>query len=115
MKADNKKIARKKLRIATKRTTASSVISLITGILSIIILVSMIIVSAVYKGVAGQIIGIVPLITLIFNVAAFIIAYRQFKVENVRLGIVSAAAVINGCMVVVFLVLYLVGFYLIFK
>lgn len=119
MLLDNYKAAkmRKKriIKIATKKLPASVIVAFITGILSFILFIAMCVISAINLGNAGQIVGIVPVISVIINAAAFFISYQNLKREDVKKGFVSISAFLNGGMVIIYLVLYLIGFYVMFR
>lgn len=116
---DNYKAAKRRrrriLKIETKKLPGTVVAAFITGVLSFAVFIAMCIISTINLGKAGQIVGIVPIVSLVFNACAFFVSYRNLKREDVKKGLVSAAAFINGGMVIIYLVLYLVGFYIIFK
>ncbi len=111
----NNRRRRRKLRVASKKNSPFTVLTLCAGIFSFAVFIAICILSAVHKGEYGVMAGIVPLIMLAVNIICFAQAYRQLFKENIREGIVSLSAIINGGMVVIYLVLYLVGFYLIFR
>lgn len=111
----NNRKRRRKLRVSSKKSSPITIVTLCAGIISFVVLVTLCIISAVYKGKYGSTAGIVPLGMLVINIICFASAYRQLHKENILEGIVSLSAVINGGMVVIYLVLYLIGFYLIFR
>ncbi len=116
---DNYKAAkwrkRRILKIATKKLPVSVIAAFILGVLSLIMFIAMCIISVINLGNAGQIVGIVPIISLIVNAWAFFVSYRNLKREDVKKGPVSVSAFLNGGMVIVYLVLYLLGFYIMFR
>lgn len=111
----NNRKRRKKLSVYSVKNSPITIVTLCAGIISFVVLLALCIVSAVYKGDYGVVAGIIPLIMLVVNIICFASAYRQLYKENIREGMVSLSAIINGGMVVIYLVLYLVGFYLIFR
>ncbi len=106
---------KRRLRIATKKLPFSVAAAFAAGILSFIVFAGMCVISVINLGNAGQIVGIVPIIMLAVNVCAFFVSYQNLKREDVKKGLVSASAFLNGGMVIIYLVLYLLGFYMMFR
>ena len=111
----NNRKRRRKLQVSSKKNSPITVLTLCAGILSFVVLLALCIVSAVHKGEFGSAAGVVPLSMLVINIICFASAYKQLHKENIREGMVSLSAIINGGMVVIYLILYLIGFYLIFR
>lgn len=106
---------RHRLKLSNKKLPVSVIAAFIVGILSVILFVVMCIISAVNAGHAGQIAGVIPLCALIINITAFLLSYENLKREDVKKGPVSIAAFLNGGMVIVYLILYLIGAYMMFR
>ena len=66
--------------------------------------------SAVKRGNAGIVVGVIPFIALILNITGLILAYRNLKNESVKLKHVYIGLISNGLLVFFYLVLYVVGF-----
>ena len=102
-------IKKQTITFSRKYVTASSVISIIFAILSVVSFIFMCIYSAVNKGEAGSVAGIVPIFAMIINLAGFVLAYANFKRENVKMKYVTIGAVSNALLLIAYLFLYLTG------
>lgn len=113
-KAINRKImARKKrreaLRASVKKIPVSVYIALLISFISIISFLVICIVSATKKGNAGLIAGFVPIVAALFNVIGLVLSYSCFKMDDIRSKVVSIATILNGFMVIIYLLLYILG------
>lgn len=86
------------------------IISYSFAVFSIISAFALCIYSAVNKGNAGFIAGVIPLIALMLNITGLILAYRNLKNESVKLKHVYIGLISNGLLVIFYLVLYVIGF-----
>lgn len=112
-KKNRKRIARKKrreaLRVSVKRIPVSVYAALLIAIVSIVSFLAMCIISACNKGNAGLVAGFVPILAALFNVIGLVLAYSCFKMEDVRNKVVSIATILNGFMIIMYLLLYILG------
>lgn len=103
------------LKIAKKKQPVTVIMAFMAGMASLCAFIILCIVSAVNKGAGGEYLGIIPIIFLLLNIISFIVSYQKLKAEDIKKGLVSAAACINGVMVILYLILYLIGFYIMFS
>ena len=75
---------------------------------SILIITS--ILSAISKGNAGIIAGILPMFAMNISIAGLVLAYRSLRNDDVKLKHVYTGLITNGLLVIVYLVLYIIGF-----
>lgn len=112
-RVNRKRIARKKrreaLRISVKRVPVSVYIALVIGLLSIISFLIICIVSAFDKGNTGLIAGAVPVVAALLNVIGLVLSYSCFRMDDVRNKFVSFATILNGFMIIMYLLLYIYG------
>ena len=111
MKDRDKKIVRKKkaIKMSAYIVTKKLVASICIAIISLLGFVGVCIYSAVMKGNAGFIVGIVPLFLMLCNIAGLMIAYSEIKKDNVKVKYVTIGTLSNGLIVVLYLFMYIVG------
>ncbi|MBE5938455.1 MAG: hypothetical protein E7265_10555 [Lachnospiraceae bacterium] len=108
-KKEARKKRRKAMRVSASKVPLSIYFSLAVGILSLISFFLVCAIAAANKGAAGIWVGTVPLIAGLANIFALIIAYKGFKMDDVRSKWVSVASIINGIMIILYLLLYIIG------
>ena len=107
----NNDIQRKRMSYYNRKyVPASTKLSIIISIVSVISFMYVCIYSAFNGGNAGLIVGIVPMIAIVLDLIGFILAYVNFKKEDVRVLYVTLGAVLNAILVILYLFLYLTGF-----
>lgn len=100
---------KKKLKIVTTKVPSTVIVSLCIGLVSFAAFVTMCIISAVNLGKAGLIVGIIPIAATACNIFGFMLSYRMLKKDDVKIGWVSAAAFLNGVLVLLYMILYIWG------
>ena len=85
---------RKRIRFSDKKHPKHGIISVVLGVLSIIILFTLCIVSGHAKGRAGMEIGALGLATMVLSIIGFVPA---------------VGSVLNGIMILLFMVLFIKG------
>ena len=112
-RVNRQRIARKKrreaLRISVKRVPVSVYIALVIGLLSIISFFIICMVSAFDMGNTGMIAGAVPIVAALLNVIGLVLSYSCFRMDDVRNKFVSFATILNGFMIIMYLLLYIYG------
>lgn len=108
-----RKQARKKrreaLRVSVSKIPVEVYISMIIGFLSMVSFIVVCILSAINRGNAALWVGVIPIIATVCNAGALFLAYRCFKLDDVRNKWVSIAAIMNGFMVIIYMLLYIMG------
>ena len=74
---------RKRIRFSDKKHPKHGIISVVLGVLSIIILLTLCIVSGHAKGRAGMEIGALGLATMVLSIIGFVLAVRCNKEEDI--------------------------------
>lgn len=110
-----KKRRRNALRIANRKQPVPVVMTFLAGVVSLCTFIILCIISAINKGAGDEWLGIIPIVCLIINLISFVVSYNKLKAEDIKKGLVSVAACINGIMVILYLILYLVGFFIMFQ
>lgn len=90
----------------------TAILSIIIAGISVVSFVCVCIYSAYNAGDGGVWTGTVPIIAMFMNLAGFILAYVNFKVEKVKIQYVTIGAVLNALILILYLFLYLLGFYM---
>ena len=83
---------RKRIRFSDKKHPKHGIISVVLGVLSIIILLTLCIVSGHAKGRAGMEIGALGLATMVLSIIGFVLAVRCRNIRNfffMRIGFIS--------------------------
>ena len=95
---------RKRIRFSDKKHPKHGIISVVLGVLSIIILLTLCIVSGHAKGRAGMEIGARGLATMVL-----VLAVRCNKEEDIYHVTPAVGSVLNGIMILLFMVLFIKG------
>ena len=104
-------IKRKKPRkVIISRVSNELISSFVFAVVSFSILIITSILSAISKGNAGIIAGILPMFAMIISIAGLVLAYRSLRNDDVELKHVYTGLITNGLLVIVYLVLYIIGF-----
>ncbi|MDD7521414.1 MAG: hypothetical protein SOW12_07120 [Lachnospiraceae bacterium] len=104
-------IKRKKPRkVIISRVSNELISSFVFAVVSFSILIITSILSAISKGNAGIIAGILPMVAMIISIAGLVLAYRSLRNDDVKLKHVYTGLITNGLLVIVYLVLYIIGF-----
>ena len=97
---------RKRIRFSDKKHPKHGIISVVLGVLSIIILLTLCIVSGHAKGRAGMEIGALGLATMVLSIIGFVLAVRCNKEEDIYHVTPAVGSVLNGIMILLFMVLF---------
>ena len=87
---------RKRIRFSDKKHPKHGIISVVLGVLSIIILLTLCIVSGHAKGRAGMEIGALGLATMVLSIIGFVLAVRCNKEEDIYHVTPAVGSVLNG-------------------
>lgn len=111
MKDRDKKIIRKKkaIKMSAYKVTKKLAASICIALISFLGFVGVCVYSAIMKGDAGFIVGIVPLFLMLCNIVGLMIAYSEIKNDNVRVKYVTIGTLSNGIILVVYLLMYIAG------
>lgn len=111
MKDRDKKIVRKKkaIKMSAYKITKKLIASICIAIFSLCGFIGVCIYSAMMKGNAGFIVGIVPLFLMLCNIAGLIIAYSEIKKDNVKAKHITIGALSNAFILIVYIIMYILG------
>jgi len=91
--------------------TKLGIISAIIGIVSVLGFLTISIISGLNKGNGGIILGIIGIVLFGLSAFGFYLSYQSFKQRDIFYRFPIIGAVLNGIMTVVFLILYILGFW----
>lgn len=101
--------SRKKIRFTDKKHPIKGLISVALGGIVILVLSLLLFFSSASKGNSGMAVGVIGVLELIASFVGFILAVRCFKEEDVYMTTPTIGAIVNGFLVIVFLLLYVIG------
>lgn len=83
--------------------------STIIGVLVVLGFITISIISSSDNGEGSLIIGIIGLLLLAIAVFGFVISYKAFKEKDIFYSLPIIGSILNGIMIIVLLVLYILG------
>ena len=92
---------RKRIRFSDKKHPKHGIISVVLGVLCIV--------SGHAKGRAGMEIGALGLATMVLSIIGFVLAVRCNKEEDIYHVTPAVGSVLNGIMILLFMVLFIKG------
>ena len=95
---------RKRIRFSDKKHPKHGIISVVLGVL-----LTLCIVSGHAKGRAGMEIGALGLATMVLSIIGFVLAVRCNKEEDIYHVTPAVGSVLNGIMILLFMVLFIKG------
>lgn len=101
--------SRKRIQFTDKTHPVQGIISVILGFCSLVLLFALCILSGRAKGMSGIEAGILGVVDLVVSLVGFIMAIRCYRKEDIYLITPSLGATINGLLVILCMVLYIVG------
>jgi hypothetical protein len=107
--SQRKKRKKDGLRLTDKKHPIQGIWSTILGILSIVIFLILCIMSGEARGASGIEIGFMGLLCGAISIAGFALALLALRLENIRQLFPSLGVVINGLMILLYLIVYIVG------
>lgn len=104
-------IKRKKemIHFSGRRHTKLGICSMVIGIMSILGLLAASILSGIYHGQGGIILGVAGIGLFALSVFGFVLSYKSFKKKDIFYRFPIVGAVLNGFMTILLLVIYMLG------
>ena len=105
------RIKRKKemIHFSGRRHTKLGICSMVIGIFSILGLLAASILSGIYHGQGGIILGAAGIGLFALSVFGFVLSYKSFKKKDIFYRFPIVGAVLNGFMTILLLVIYILG------
>jgi hypothetical protein len=97
------------IHFSGRRHTKLGICSMIIGILSILGLLAASILSGIYHGQGGIVLGVVGIGLLALSVFGFVLSYKAFKKKDIFYRFPIIGAVLNGFMTILLFVIYILG------
>lgn len=97
------------LRLTDKRHPISGIVSSILAVVSFVSFAAACIMSGMNGGNAGFGIGLVGISCFLVSITGFIIAWISLHQENIRSLFPTAGSLVNGILIIIYMVLYILG------
>ncbi len=100
---------RRKIQFTDKKHPMMGIASMVMSFVSLIIMFALFIGSGNAQGQGGMVYGYLGMLNLILSVVGFVLALKCLKKDDVYLTTPTIGSVLNGMIIIIFLMLYLVG------
>ena len=100
---------RKRIRFTDKKHPVMGIVSIGISIVAWILMIVLFYLFCTAKGAAGIAIGFAGVLVLAAGVVGFLISIRCYKKEDIYLATPTVGALLNGILVVLCLLLYVMG------
>ena len=97
------------IHFSGRRHTRLGILSAIVGILIVLGFVTISIISSTDKREGSLLIGVIGLLLLALAIFGFVISYKAFKEKDIFYSLPIIGSLLNGSMIVVLLILYILG------
>lgn len=97
------------IHFSGRRHTKTGVFSTIIGIFDLLGFVALSIASGAARGNGGFLLGVIGLMLFVLSIFGFVMSYRSFKKKDIFYSYPIIGGVINGFMVILLLILYIIG------
>jgi len=98
------------IRFSGRRHTRLGIISAIIGIGVVIGFITISIISGISSGKGGILLGIIGIFLAAFAIYGFVLSYKAFKQKDIFYRFPVIGALLNGFMIVLLLIIYILGF-----
>ncbi|MCD7826728.1 MAG: DUF6142 family protein [Clostridiaceae bacterium] len=99
----------KSLQLTDKKHPLSAIVAMFLGILSLSIFAVICFVSGESDGNAGIYVGVVGLFCFLLSIIGFVVSWMSLRGDNIRPLFPTIASVINGLLLVCYLLVYIWG------
>ncbi|MBR1744076.1 MAG: hypothetical protein IJ733_19880 [Lachnospiraceae bacterium] len=107
----NKKKEKNSLRLSDKKHPVSAIVATGIGVVSLLLFIIICVISSESDGNAGVLIGAGGIFCFLLSVTGFVMAWMSLHIENIRPQFPTAAAVLNGLLMVFYFLLYMWGMF----
>lgn len=101
--------SRKRIQFTDKTHPVPGIISVILGFCSFVLLLVLCILSSKAKGAAGMEVGTLGILDFAVSLTGFIMAVKCYRKEDIYLLMPSIGAALNGILVILCMILYVMG------
>lgn len=99
------------IQFSGRRHTRVGILTAIIGLIVVLGFIGLSIVSGVYGGEAGLIIGIAGIALFVLALFGFILSYRELKQRDIYYRFPMMGIIANGIMLVILVIIYIMGLY----
>lgn len=100
---------RKRIQFTDKKHPVMGIVSMGIAVIAWILMVVLFYFSSAAKGAAGIVIGFAGVLVLATSAFGFVMAIRCYKKEDIYMTAPTVGAILNGVLVVLCLLLYVMG------
>lgn len=100
---------RRRIQFTDKKHPVMGIVSTSIAVAAWVLMITLFYLSSSAKGASGITVGFVGILVLIASAAGFIIAIRCYKKEDIYMTTPTIGAILNGFLVVLCLLLYVLG------
>lgn len=100
---------RRKIQFTDKKHPRQGIVSTVMAVASFAFMCALFVGSGRAKGNAGLSYGYLGILNMIFSAVGFVVAFRCFKQDEIYLTTPTTGAVVNGLIVITYLILYILG------
>lgn len=100
---------RETIQFSGRRHTRSGVLSAAVGLVAIIGFITTCIISGIYGGEGGLLIGIAGILLFVLSLFGFILSYKALKQRDIFYRFPMIGMITNGIMLIVFMIIYILG------
>lgn len=97
------------IHFSGRRHTKTGIFSTVIGIINVIGFIILSIVSGAARGNGGFLLGVIGLLLFVLSIVGFCMSYRSFKKKDIFYRFPIIGGVVNGFMVILLLILYVIG------
>lgn len=100
---------KRRIRFTDRSHPLMGIVSMLMGIFSVCVMITLCFVSSAYSGKAGAYIGVLGIFDVLIAIVGFVLAVRCYPKEDIYRITPALGSVLNGFMVVVGLLLFVIG------
>lgn len=100
---------RRKVQFTDKKHPIHGIVSMVIAVTSLLMMLILFIGSGMARGKGSIVYGYLGILNLIFSVVGFVLALRCLKKEDIYMTTPTVGAVLNGVIIIVYLILYFLG------
>lgn len=100
---------REMIHFSGRRHTKTGIFSTVIGAISILGFLIVSVISGASKGNGGLLLGVVGILLFALSVFGFVMSYRSFKKKDIFYRFPLIGGILNGFMVILLLIIYIVG------
>lgn len=99
-------------KFSGRNHSVKGMISFLIGLFVLFAFLVLVILSSVSGGNGGMLLGILGILFAFFNIGGFVIGIKSLKEKEIYYVAPVGGIILNGILIVVFFMLYLLGFFL---